>query len=73
MMTFMKVQEMDFEPVSQKELNNIEYHVRELLAAMRKAKLQNSPLGQSLRAFEQELGKVRRERFDAVNSEYNGY
>ncbi|RMF81085.1 MAG: hypothetical protein D6737_06100 [Chloroflexi bacterium] len=64
---------MDFEPVSQKELNNIEYHVRELLAAMRKAKLQNSPLGQSLRAFEQELGKVRRERFDAVNSEYNGY
>ena len=40
---------------------------------MRKAKIQNEPLSEQLRLLEQELGKIRRERFDATNSEYNSY
>ena len=64
---------MNLETISLKQVNELEYRVRELLIAMRKAKLQNDPLAESLKLLEQELGKARCERFDAANSEYQAY
>ena len=64
---------MNFENVPQKHMNELELLVRELLAVMRKAKLQNEPLENSLRLFEQELEEARRKRFDTANSEYHTY
>ncbi len=64
---------MNLETLTRKQLNDIEHCVRELLLTMRKAKLQNDPLVESLKVLEQDLGKARREQFDATNSEYNSY
>lgn len=64
---------MNFETVSQKHMNELELLVRELLAVMRKAKIQNEPLEESLHLFEQELEDARRLRFDAANPEYHTY
>lgn len=64
---------MNFENVPQKHMSEMELLVRELLAVMRKAKLQNEPLENSLRLFEQELEDARRKRFDTANSEYHTY
>lgn len=64
---------MNLETISQKQLNELEHCVRELLITMRKAKLQNGPLFEPLKLFEYELGETRRERFDAANSEYQAY
>jgi hypothetical protein len=64
---------MNLETISQKQLNELEHCVRALLDTMRKAKIQNDPLAESLRSLEQELGEARRERFDSVNSEYQSY
>ncbi len=58
---------MDLDTVSTKHINELENLVKDLLTAMRKAKLQKDPLGEQLRQFEQELGDVRRQRFDAAN------
>ena len=64
---------MNLENISKKQLNEIEYHVRELLANIRRARIQDDPLIESLKSLEQQLGKARRERFDAANSEYHTY
>lgn len=64
---------MNLELVSPKHVNELELKIGELLALMRKAKVQPEPLSEQLRLLEQELGKIRRERFDATNSEYNSY
>ncbi|HEX3052392.1 MAG TPA: hypothetical protein VHP83_17155 [Aggregatilineaceae bacterium] len=64
---------MDLDTVSTKHINELENLVKDLLAAMRKAKLQKDPLGEHLRLFEQELGDVRRQRFDAANPDYEPY
>jgi hypothetical protein len=64
---------MDFNSVGQKDLNELERLARELLLALRKAKLHNEPLGEALRAFEIEVGEVRRTRFDESNPEYHSY
>lgn len=64
---------MNLEDVSPKHMNELEHQIRELLAVMRKAKLQNEPLAETLRNLEMELGKARRERFDAANPEYHTY
>ncbi len=64
---------MNLETVSRKDLNEMERLSRDLLALLRKAKLQNEPLAESLHAFETELGNMRRERFDEVNPGYRGY
>jgi hypothetical protein len=61
---------MDLETVSQKQANELEHLVKELLIAMRKARLQREPLAENLRLFEQELGDIRRKRFDEANPEY---
>ena len=64
---------MNLETISRKQLNEVERCVRELLGTMRKAKLQNDPLVESLKLLEQELGEVRRERFDKANPEFQTY
>lgn len=64
---------MDLESLSQKQLNQLELCVRELLAAMRKARVHDEPLVTSLKVFEDTLAKIRRERFDAANSEFSSY
>ena len=64
---------MDFEGLSKKQMNELELRVRELLTTMRKLKLRDEPIVASLNALEQELGKARREQFDAKNSEYHTY
>ena len=64
---------MNLENVSQKQLNKIEILTSELLVALRKAKLQDEPLAESLQLLEQELGDARRNRFDIANPEYRGY
>ena len=64
---------MNLENLSQKQLNELERRVSELLNTMRKARLQNDPLIEALKLLEHELGETRRERFDAANSEYHTY
>jgi hypothetical protein len=64
---------MNFENVTRKHMNELELLVTELLTVMRKAKLQNDSLEESLRLFEQKLEEARREKFDAFNSEFNTY
>jgi hypothetical protein len=64
---------MNLENISPKQLSELESLLKELLAVMRKAKLQNEPLAEAARSLESELGRVRRERFDAANPEYRGF
>jgi hypothetical protein len=64
---------MDLENISEKHANELELLVKELLASMRKAKLHQEPLVEELRLFEQELGDIRRKRFDAAHPEYKSY
>lgn len=64
---------MNLENISEKHINEVELRIKELLLAMRKAKIQPEALMESLRQLEQELGNLRRQRFDAKNSEYSGY
>jgi hypothetical protein len=64
---------MDLETVSQKHVNELEQLVKELLITMRKARLHTEPLAENLRLFEQQLGDIRRKRFDEANPEYLVY
>lgn len=62
-----------FDDVTGKQLNELERCVRDLLSAMKKSKLMDNPLVEPLKELEQELGKVRRARFDVKNPEYKGF
>jgi hypothetical protein len=64
---------MNLESLSIKQVTEIERLTKELLLAMRKAKLQDTPVTEALRVMEQELGEIRRTRFDAANPEYHSY
>lgn len=64
---------MNLESVSDSHLQELERLTRELLHLMRKARLLDLPLSGLLSTLEEEAEKVRRERFDAVDSEYQGY
>ena len=68
-----KTQEVSLEHILLKHLNDLERTVQDLLATMRKAKLRDEPLQESLRLLEQKLGEARRARFDGANPEYRGY
>lgn len=61
------------EALSQKQLSELETQVINLLVTLRKAKLTNQPIALMLKELEQELGDIRRERYDAANSDYAGY
>ncbi len=62
---------MDLESISDKNLGDLERLAKELLAVMRKTKLLDTPLAKQLYELESAAGKIRRERFDADDSEYN--
>jgi hypothetical protein len=64
---------MNLENIPQKQLSELERLTHEIQVALRKAKLQDDPLHESLRRFEQELSEIRRKRFDESNPEYRGY
>lgn len=64
---------MKLDAVSDKHLHEVERLTKELIEAMRRAKLLDLPLTPLLRALESEAEKARRERFDGVNPEYQGY
>ena len=64
---------MNLETVSRKYLNDLEQQTRQLLGTMRRAKLQDEPLFDSLQKLARELERVRHERFDEANSEYHTY
>ena len=67
------MQQVSLEHISPKRLNELERNVQDLLATMRKAKLRDEHLRESLVLLEQKLGEARRARFDATNPEYRGY
>jgi len=62
-----------FDTISPKQASEIEQQVSKLLNTLRKAKLFDEPIYMSLQELEQELGEIRRSRFDADHSEYSGY
>ena len=64
---------MNLDTVSDKHLHELERLTKELLEMMRKAKLLDQPLTESLRHLETLAEKARRERFDEVNPEFRGY
>ena len=68
-----RMQHMNLENISPKHLNELERSIQALLATMRKAKLKDEPLQESLKLLEQKLGDIRRERFDEVDPGYLGY
>lgn len=67
------MQQMNLENVSSKTINTMEQLVNQLLETMRKAKLNDDPSYAVLQKMGQELGKVRRDRFDQKHSEYSDY
>jgi hypothetical protein len=67
------MQQLSLEHISPKRLNELERNVQDLLATMRKAKLRDEHLRESLVLLGQKLGEARRARFDATNPEYRGY
>jgi len=67
------MQQASLEHMSRKQLNELERSVQDLITTMRKTKLQDETLQESLRLLAHKLGEARRERFDEVNSEYKGY
>lgn len=64
---------MNLENVSQKNLNEMEHLVRNLMITLQKAKFDDKVLMEALKTLENQIGKMRRERFDAANSEYDTY
>jgi hypothetical protein len=63
----------NLDAISTKNLNEMERLTRELMAVIRKSKLENEALVEALRQFEIEVGNLRRVRFDAANPEYHAY
>ncbi len=64
---------MKLENVSKKHLNDMEIKVIGLIEIMRRSKLSDDPVFETLRQFEKELGDVRRKRFEETTPEYKGY
>lgn len=64
---------MDLSSLSNKQCNDLEQQLTELLKTMRKAKLQQYPLYTSLQELEQALCEARRNRYDKNTSKYVGY
>ncbi len=64
---------MTIDSLSPKQASEIEQQVSRLLNTLRKAKLFDEPVYTSLQELEQQLGEIRRRRFDEDNTEYSGY
>ncbi len=64
---------MNLDNASQKQLNELEQLTRQMLVVLRQAKLHDEPLSKSLYELEQQLGDIRRQRFDAANPQDHSY
>jgi hypothetical protein len=64
---------MSIETLSDKDLQELERLTRELIAVLRKAKMNDQPLAEMLYELETRAGNLRRERFDSSNPQYDGY
>ena len=64
---------MNLESLSNKQVNELEQLAKELLLAIKRAKVQDETLIHSLHTLEDEARKVRCERFDASNPQFKGY
>jgi len=64
---------VELDTLSQKHLNEVEHCVKALISSMRKAKIQNESLTDTLKQFESQLEQARQKRFDSKNSEYDAY
>lgn len=64
---------MNLDTVSDKNLHELERLSKELIDAIRQAKLMDMPIVELLRNLEAEAEKARRRRFDEINPEFRGY
>ena len=64
---------MNFEEVNNKQLMDLERLGKELLEAMRKAKLGDDPFYKELAKMIEETEVTRRSRFDAADNGYKGF
>ena len=64
---------MNFDEVNSKQLQDIERLAKELLEALRKAKLGTEPFYKELSGLIEQTESVRRARFDATDDGYKGY
>jgi len=64
---------MNIDTLSDKDLQELERLTRELLVLLRKAKMGDQPVAESLHELEARAGDIRRERFDASHPQYSGY
>ena len=64
---------MNLEEISDKHLGELELLSRELLTVIRKSHLEEAALVTLLTKLEKEAGELRRVRFDAHDSKYNGF
>ena len=64
---------MNFEEVNNKQLMDLERLVKELLEALRKAKLGDEPFYKELAKMIEETEVTRRSRFDAADNGYKGF
>ena len=64
---------MNLENISQKQRNDLETQVGQLMVTLRRTKLENAPLLEALQQADQELQQYRRERFDVTDSEFGSY
>jgi ribosomal 50S subunit-associated protein YjgA (DUF615 family) len=64
---------MDLDTVSDKHLHELERLSKELLALLKKGKLTDLPLAESLRLLQAQAEKARHARFDDHNKEFQGF
>ena len=64
---------MNFEEVNNKHLMDLERLGKELLEALRKAKLGDDPFYKELAKMIEETEVTRRSRFDAADNGYKGF
>ncbi|MBA3871155.1 MAG: hypothetical protein H0X30_18590 [Anaerolineae bacterium] len=64
---------MNFEEVNNKQLMDLERLGKELLEALRKAKLGDEPFYKELAKMIEETEVTRRSRFDAADNGYKGF
>ncbi|MEZ4668898.1 MAG: hypothetical protein R3E39_13405 [Anaerolineae bacterium] len=64
---------MNFDEVNSKQLQDIERLAKELLEALRRAKLGAEPFYKELSTVIEQTETIRRARFDATDDGYKGY
>ena len=64
---------MNLDTISDKDLQQLERLLGEILVIISQAKLQNEPEADTLRRLHVQMGDIRCARFDAVTSGYIGY